>query len=189
MRTSPQSKDSNSLGILGLNALTVTESNVKSHDTIKLRELLLPKGLTILLPTPVSLSAPQGHLTKMRKHGGIINLDLWQLNHFVQCNYIIMHIYVLWRNPAFLVTKWHENGSSLGENGGWWRWNRLLFFRTMKMFQRDVADGMMWWFFSRWFWYKSVFLPCIVFFFFKGCSLLYRHDFPVVLKACHKFWN
>lgn len=141
---SPQSKDTTPPDILVLTTLTVTECNVKSHDTIKLREPFPQKGLTILLPSPVSLSAPLGHLTKTRRHGAIINLELWQLNHFVWWNYTTMHIDAPRRNPAFVATKWHENGSTLGENGGRWRWNRPLFFRTMRMFQRDAVWLMGW---------------------------------------------
>lgn len=82
--------------------------------------------------------------TKMKRHGAIINLDLWQLDHFVWWNYTTMNIDAPKRNPAFVVTKWHENGSTLDENGGRWRWNRPLFFRTMRMFQRDAVWLMGW---------------------------------------------
>lgn len=83
---SPQSKNTTILDILALTTLTVTGHNVKSHDTIKLRELRgesPQKGLAILLPFSVSPSDPQRHFTKMRRLGVIINLELWQLNHFV----------------------------------------------------------------------------------------------------------
>ena len=93
----------------------------------------------------VCLSAPLGHLcSKWEGIGAIIKLELWQLNHFVWWNYTTIHINAPKRNPAFVATKWHENGSTLGENGGRWRWNRPLFFRTMRMFQRDAVWLMGW---------------------------------------------
>lgn len=137
-------KDTTSPDVLVLTVLTVTECNVKSHDTIKLRELCLQKVCQSCYL--VSLSALLGHLSKMRKHGAIINLELWQLNHFVWWNYYTMHINAPKRNLTFVMSKWQKNGSALGGIGGQWRWNgtQFFFFRTMRMFERDAVWLMRW---------------------------------------------
>lgn len=145
-------------GFLVLTMLTVNEPNVKSHDTIKLRERFLQKVWQSCYL--LSFSSPGTCYENEKAFGAIINLELWRLNHFVWWIHPTDTYYCPKEKPWIfcdqMTQKWRF---TLGGNGGRW-----IFFFSQNNEDAEWLMEMMKWIqcMDGWLWYftylVSVFL-------------------------------
>ena len=164
-KTQPTSTD------LVLTMLTVTECNVKSHDTIKQRQLFLQKGLTISLP---SLSAPPWDiLLKWGGTGAIINLERTTLCDEITPQCILMHqrgkpCVCSWPKWEYFGWKWwatavkqtsvfpEQWGCFKGMQCGWWDGVMGFFYAWMIVIHNYTFLPCFWWsFFDKLTWIRS----------------------------------